>query len=104
MRKQEDNGVKTYAPTLDSVLDGNARSITDELITPHPKINETMGAQHKVTHTRPGYSEAPQPTIARGRPVANNTRAPLAGGRFIQRVQGPGPKWLEPAPGKESGK
>ena len=102
MRKRQDDGVKVHAPTLDAVLDQNARSITADLITPHPQMSEGNGAQYKVTMTRPGYREQAQGTQARGRPVANNTRAPLAGGRFIQPVQGPGPKWLEPDPREES--
>lgn len=70
MRKSQRVGTK-YMPELDAKLDKNQDQLVDELITPHVRMPETLGAKHKIVSSYPVKQET-QPVQARGRIVWSN--------------------------------
>jgi hypothetical protein len=87
VRKSQRVGTK-YMPELDHKLDTNQTDIIDELVTPHPKMNETKGAKHKIVASYPAYEHDAQPTQARGGIVWNKA----------YDFQAKGPSYLDPVP------
>lgn len=86
MRKSQRVGTK-YDPALDRALDKNQGDIIDELITPHTRINEMMGAKHAIVCSVPAHTPDAQPVQARGRIVWNKAYA----------FQARGPSYLDGA-------
>lgn len=70
MRRSQRVGTK-YEPGLDKALDRNQDSLIDELITPHTRISEMLGAKHKIVSSVPAYTPDAQPVQARGKIVWN---------------------------------
>lgn len=71
MRKSQRVGTK-YDPEVDRALDANQNDIIDELITPHTRLPEMLGAKHKIVCSYPATTPDAQPVQARGRVVWNN--------------------------------
>lgn len=92
MRKQQRAGTK-YLPELDNALDENQRDLVDTLIHPHStRLNEMIGAQHRITSVVPAYEPDAQPVQARGRIVWSKAYA----------FQPHGPSYLDPVPDNEA--
>jgi hypothetical protein len=62
-------------PELDAKLDKNQSDILDTLLQPHTRINETLGAKHKIVASYPAYEHDAQPVQARGRICWNRAYA-----------------------------
>lgn len=72
MRRSQKVGTK-YDGRLDAVLDNNQDSLVNELITPHSyKLNETLGAKHKIVASYPAHTDPQMPVRGRGRIVWNS--------------------------------
>jgi len=87
MKKKEEVGTRTD-PVVQQQLDRNQRSLVDELITPHPKINERLGANCAIVSNIPAYDHDAQPIQGRGRVVWNRAYV----------FQAHGPSYLDPLP------
>lgn len=95
MRKKTENGVQ-YLGGLERTLDRNQSGIIDELTHPHStRLNEMLGAQHRITSKIPAHTPDAQPVQARGRIVWNKA----------YEFQPRGPSYLDgaPDPGKGGG-
>lgn len=86
MRKREQDGTR-YEPAMERALDANQKSMVDEVITPHStRLNEMLGAQHRITSVVPAYEPDAQPVQGRGRIVWNKAYS----------FQAKGPSYLDP--------
>jgi hypothetical protein len=85
-----DNGVRFDAP-LQRDLSRNQSDLVDEIITPHVKLPETLGAKHHIVSTVPAHTPDAQPVQARGRIVWNKAYA----------FQPHGPSYVDPVPDPE---
>lgn len=71
MRRRQVDGTD-YLPDLEKKLDQNQREMVDEVITPHStKLNEVLGANHKITASYPAHTD-PQMPIRGSGPVVWN--------------------------------
>jgi hypothetical protein len=86
MRRKQVDGTD-YVPELENKLDTNQVDLVDELITPHStKLNEILGASHRIVSKIPAYEPEAQPVQARGRIVWSKAYS------FQQK----GPSYLDP--------
>jgi hypothetical protein len=86
-RKQVDG--TNYDPDVDRQLNANQHDIVSELITPHStRLNEMLGAQHRITSVVAAHEPDAQPVQARGRIVWNKAYS----------FQPHGPSYLDPIP------
>jgi hypothetical protein len=76
----------SYVPTLDAQLSTNQDDMVDAVITPHPKMEERLGAACKITSVVPAHEPDAQPVQARGRIVWNRAYS----------FQPHGPSYLDP--------
>lgn len=87
MRKSQKVGTK-YEPDVDKALDRNQASLVDELTTPHTRINEMLGAKHKIVSSVPAHEPDAQPVQGSGKIVWNRAYS----------FQAHGPSYLDPIP------
>jgi hypothetical protein len=87
MRRRQPVGTK-YDADLDNTLDANQNDIVDTLITPHVKLNEMRGAQHKITASYPAHHDPQMPIRGKGPIVWSRAYA----------FQPKGPSYLDPVP------
>lgn len=92
MRIKTSNGTR-YDAKLGGALARNQSDLVDEVITPHVRLPENIGAQHKITCSVPAYTPDEQPVQARGRIVWSRAYA----------FQPHGPSYLDPIPDPREG-
>jgi hypothetical protein len=92
MRRKTEAGVRYDAP-LQQELARNQSDLIDEVITPHLRMPETLGAKHKIVCSVPAHTPDAQPVQARGRIVWSRA----------YEFQARGPSYLDPTPDSGGG-